>query len=215
MSVTLESVTRVLAQRLPMYKARKPVYQTAMLASIEAALPPNVTRLLDIGGGTGIIAQAMHELFGIAEVVSVDVHDRFLPGLGVTTATYDGSTLPFPADRFDAVVINNVLHHVEPAARLPLLRECARVAPRGVVVIKDHLARGPLDHARLGALDLLGNVPFSGMLRARYLSAGEWASLAEAAGYQFEVVGAPAYRGRLFAIPFPNELEITMKWTRA
>jgi ubiquinone/menaquinone biosynthesis C-methylase UbiE len=214
MSVTLDSVTRVLSQRLPMYKARKPVYQTAMLASIEAALPRNVTRLLDIGGGTGVIAQAMHELFGIPEVVSLDVYDRFLPGLGVTTATYDGRTLPFPADRFDAVVINNVLHHVEPADRLPLLRECARVAPRGVVVIKDHLAQGPLDHVRLGALDLLGNVPFSGMLRARYLSAREWASLAEAAGYRSDVVSAPAYRGRLFAISFPNELEITMRWTR-
>lgn len=212
MSLALSTVADTLSRHLPIYRVRKPVYQAAMLESLRSVWDPSTRRVLDVGGGTGVIGQAISELFPVDEVVSVDVENRFLPSLSIQTLTYDGRNLPFEAGRFDGVLFNNVIHHVEPEDRLPLLKECRRVAPTGVLLIKDHLAGSWLDHARLGILDLIGNVPFSGMIKARYLSDAQWRELAAAAGYQIETAAPARYRGWLFAFFFPNRLETTMRW---
>ena len=213
--VTLGSVSEVLQPHVPLYRWRKPVYQTAMLATLQCLWEPRYRRVLDVGGGTGVIAQAIRRLFPVDRVASVDVEDRFLPGLDVETATFDGRRLPFDDASFDCVVFNNVIHHVLPQHRAPLLRECRRIAPAGGVLIKDHLAAGPLDHLRLMALDAIGNVPFHGMVRARYLSRSAWRELAEASGYDIVAAKPAIYRGGAFAALFPNTLETTMKWRPA
>ena len=210
--VTLRSVSEVLAAHLPIYRWRKPVYQTAMLATLQRLWEPRYRRVLDIGGGTGVIAQAIRRLFPVDRVASVDVENRFLAGLDVETATFDGRRLPFDDASFDCVLFNNVIHHVLPKDRVPLLAECRRVAPAGGVLIKDHLAAGPLDHLRLMALDAIGNAPFHGMVRARYLSAADWRELAEASGYDIVAAKSAIYRGGALAALFPNGLETTMKW---
>lgn len=213
MSFAVETVADTLSRHLPIYRVRRPVYQAAMLDSLRAIWPAKAARVLDVGGGTGVIAQAISELFPVETVSSVDVEDRFLPSLTVETRTYDGRALPFEADSFDCVLFNNVLHHVQPQDRAPLLRECRRVAPQGVLLIKDHLAVSGLDHLRLAALDLIGNVPFHGMVQARYLTRQDWQALADAAGYDIEFAPQAVYRRGPFALAFPNRLEITMRWT--
>jgi ubiquinone/menaquinone biosynthesis C-methylase UbiE len=213
--LTLEAVSAVLAAHLPIYRWRKPVYQTAMLGSLQALWEPRYRRVLDVGGGTGAVAQAIGRLFPVDRVASVDVEDRFLPALDVETATFDGRRLPFDDASFDCVLFNNVIHHVRPKDRVPLLAECRRVAPAGGLLIKDHVAAGRLDHLRLMALDVIGNAPFHGMVRASYLSAAEWRALAEAAGYDRVAARSANYRGGAFAVLFPNRLETTMKWRPA
>lgn len=213
--ISVDRVAELLSQRLPIYKWRRPVYQAAMLSALAEVWDPATRRLLDIGGGTGVIAQAVHDLFGVDKIVSIDVEDRFLQDLQIETATYDGRRLPFPDGAFDAVMFNNVLHHVEVADRPALIRECRRVAPHGALYIKDHLARSPLDHLRLGALDFIGNVPFHGMVKARYLEAKDWEALAAEGGYRIERRVAGRYRSGPFGLAFPNTLEITMKWVPA
>jgi ubiquinone/menaquinone biosynthesis C-methylase UbiE len=52
----------------------------------------------------------------------------------LTLATADGRTLPFPDDSFDVVHASLVLHHLDPADAVKLLREMRRVSRRGVVV---------------------------------------------------------------------------------
>ncbi len=46
-----------------------------------------------------------------------------------------GCSLPFFDAAFDVVTCSQTLHHLEPAKASALLRECARVARRGVVVV--------------------------------------------------------------------------------
>ena len=210
-AITLDRVAASLTPHLPVYRWRKPAYQTQMLASLRAQWNPAHRRLLDIGGGTGVIANAVAELFGVEHVVSVDVEDRFLTGLAIETRVYDGQALPFEDAAFDAAMFNNVIHHVPPAVRAALLRECRRVAP-GALYIKDHLAASPLDHARLAALDWIGNVPFSGMLKADYLTEADWRTLAAEAGYVIQDWRSDAYRSGPMAALFPNRLEISMRW---
>ena len=91
------------------------------------------------------------------------------------------------------------------------MRECARVAGGGPIYIKDHLAVSHLDHARLLVLDLMGNLPFGGMVKASYLTAADWHQLAAAAGYRIDRQVGGAYRSGMFESLFPNRLEVTMR----
>ena len=215
MSVSADAVSEVLARHLPIYRLRRPVYQTVMLAALERLWKPSYRRVLDVGGGTGVIAQAVSELFDVDQVVCVDVEDRYLPSLTVEHHTYGGSELPFGDGQFDCVLFNNVIHHVREQHRLALLRECRRVAPAGDLLIKDHLAESGLDHLRLTALDVIGNSPFSGMIQASYLSDAQWRALAAASGFEIEAQESGPYRGSLYAAVFPNRLETTMRWRPA
>jgi SAM-dependent methyltransferase len=148
-----ERVAEVLGTRVALYRHRRPVYQTVLLQSLRGLWDSADQHLLDVGGGTGLIAQAIHELFPIARITSIDVEDRFLPGLSIETATFDGTKLPFPDASFDCVLLSNVLHHVPETSRVGLLLDCSRVDGGGRLYIKDHLATNALDRMRLAVLD--------------------------------------------------------------
>lgn len=212
--LSLATVQPLIARHLPIYRVRVPTYQTTLLQSFAQLWDPAHTRVLDVGGGTGIIAQAIKDLFGVAHVTSVDVEGRFLKSLDIETRIYDGVKLPFADGSFDCVTFSNVLHHVPPSGRSCLMRECARVAGAGPIYIKDHLAASRLDHARLLVLDLMGNVPFGGMVKASYLTAEDWRLLAAAPGYRIDRKISGAYRGGSFERLFPNRLEVTMRLVR-
>lgn len=73
-------------------------------------LPP-ASRVLEIGAGTGAQARILADLGH--RVVALDVESsRYLARAEFDVQLYDGRTLPFPADRFDAVFSSNVLEHV-------------------------------------------------------------------------------------------------------
>ena len=202
----------ILSRHLPMYKVKAPNYQAAMLDSMVELWQQRHERLLDIGGGTGVIAEAMARLFPVGQVVTIDMVDRFCTDLSVETKSYDGRTLPFEAGQFDAATLNNVLHHVPVSERGALLREVRRVV-KGPLYIKDHVSTGTLDNMRLAAMDAIGNIPFDGQVTAQYLSATDWSELAKAGGYQIGATASPrAYRGPLHGLIFPNRLEITMRF---
>jgi ubiquinone/menaquinone biosynthesis C-methylase UbiE len=213
--VSLALVQALLARHIPLYRTRIPTYQTVLLQSLRALWNPAHSRVLDIGGGTGIIAQAMKDLFGIAHVTSVDVEDRFLKSLDIETRVFDGVRLPFADASFDCITFSNVLHHVPPPDRPALIRDCARVAGAGPIYIKDHLSTSRLDMARLTMLDLMGNLPFHGMVKAHHLTAADWQRLAEAGGYRIDRQISGAYRSGRFERLFPNRLEVAMRWVSA
>jgi ubiquinone/menaquinone biosynthesis C-methylase UbiE len=211
-TITIDEVRRCMAAHLPVYSWHRPTYQYVALGALQRLWDPAHSRALDVGGGTGVMAQTIKTLFGVRHVASVDVHDRFLPSLSIETRVYDGVTLPFADGSFDCVLLFNVLHHVEPRNRLALLRECRRVAGSGPLYIKDHLSLGAADNARLAILDFLGNTPFRGMVSASYLSEGDWRELAARTGYQCGEQLAGEYRAGLMRVLFPNRLEICMRW---
>jgi SAM-dependent methyltransferase len=196
----------------PLYSWRKPIYQYVALDNLRRSFNPAHRSALDVGGGTGLLAHTIKSLFGLERVASVDVEDRFFPALDIETAVYDGATLPFPDASFDCILLFNVLHHVPVARRAPLLRECRRVAGDGPVYIKDHVSTGALDDARLAMLDLIGNVPFHGMVSARYLRDADWRGLARDSGYECEERRTDVYRRGLEQAIFPNRLEASFKW---
>jgi len=86
------------------------------------------------------------------EVLSAAVDRR--PDLGQTEGlelhVVDGRSLPYPDRSFDIAHASLLLHHLDPAEAVALLREMSRVARRGIVV--NDLLRGRL--AWLGAWSL-------------------------------------------------------------
>jgi SAM-dependent methyltransferase len=211
---SLLAVQTLFGRHIPLYRRHLPTYQLVLLQSLRQLWNPAHQRLLDVGGGTGIIAQAMKELFAIPHVTSVDVHDRYLKTLDIETRVYGGDKLPFADGSFDCITFSNVMHHVPVPVRAGLMRECARVAGGGPIYIKDHVAASGLDHARLFALDAMGNIPFGGMVKADYLTQPEWERLAADCGYRIDTQLSGQYRDGLFAGLFPNRLEATMRLVR-
>jgi SAM-dependent methyltransferase len=210
--IRVDDVARCMSAHVPFYSWHKPVYQYVALANLHHLWDPAHGTALDVGGGTGLMAQTIKTLFGLKRVASVDVRDRYLPSLDIETAIYDGTRLPFADESFDCILLFNVLHHVPVASRVPLLQECHRVAGEGPIYLKDHVSRGAADDARLATLDFLGNIPFRGMVSASYLREEDWLALASTTGYAVGERLTGPYRNGALGVLFPNRLEISMKW---
>ena len=201
-------VAECLARHQVIYRFRAPKYQIRLLKDLAALLPAGKARVLDIGTGSGLISEAISEFLPGKSVVGVDVAPRVLPRMRLSFVAYDGVNLPFIDGSFDCSLLCNVLHHVDPEKRTRLMQEALRVTGGGPVIIKDHVARSGWDRLRLGALDAAGNLPFSGMVRAEYLSDGDWETLLVQLGCTGAMLPVSTYRSGLSALCFPNRLEI-------
>ena len=202
---------RWLGERQPVYRWRRPGYLLRQLKDLALLLPEGQCRVIDVGGGSGLVGETIARFFPGKSVVAIDVVDRFLPGLAIGHSTFDGRRIPHADAAFDCALFSNVLHHVPLARRAPLLGEALRVTGGRCVVIKDHLAGSALDRARLAALDFIGNLPFGGMVWAQYLSAAHWQQLFSEAGGVAELSAGSRYRGGLAAAAFPNRLEVLFR----
>ena len=126
----------------------QPEYFAAYKASyIARLLPSRPCRVLDYGCGIGMLA---HHLKRTVSEVQIDGFDPSSASLarvrqellaqGVFT-----SDLKLLGNRYDLIVIANVLHHVKPSERMELISEVAsRLAPGGLLVIFEHNPANPL-----------------------------------------------------------------------
>lgn len=109
---------------------------------------PSETRLLDIGCGTGRTLRQIAtthpklRLFGLdLSPYYLQVARRVLADVpGVSLATENGETLPFPASRFDVVTSVYLFHELPQVARRQVIAEAYRVLrPGGMLVIEDSI----------------------------------------------------------------------------
>lgn len=111
---------------------------------IRAQLPPPA-RLLDVGCGTGLLAQRLARE-GYA-VVGLDLSYGMLlqGGRRLRYVQGDGAALPFPDASFDLTVTVAALHHIfEPRAVAATIHEMLRVTrPGGAAIIWDHNPLNP------------------------------------------------------------------------
>ena len=196
------------------YRVHKPRYQLQLLKDLATLVPSGNCRILDVGAGSGLIAEMIASMFPGKTVAAVDVADRILPTVGVPFRTFDGEILPFEDRSFDCALLSNVLHHVKINQRRRLLEEVLRVTGGGPRIIKDHLAESRLDHFKLAWLDFAGNAPFGGMVNAWYLGRRDWDDLFAELQCTGEMLLDSPYRGRAYGLMFSNRLEICFRVNR-
>jgi SAM-dependent methyltransferase len=140
-----------------------------VLVDHAARLLPHDVRVLDVGTGDGLIAAALAERRRDLRIEGVDVLVRERTAIPVTA--FDGRVIPMAAGSVDVVTMFDVLHHADdPAA---LLAEACRVTRR-CVVLKDHVAAGPISRAVLAFMDRAGNRRHGVALPHNYLSGPQW-----------------------------------------
>jgi SAM-dependent methyltransferase len=151
----------------------------ALVSSLEPELG-GVRSVLDIGTGTGNVAEVLRERGW--DVIAIDIEDlSFIES--VAPLIYDGNRLPFEADAFDAALLSTVLHHAEDAGQL--LREARRVSGRVIVVEDVHRSR--LHRAVCSLLDRLMTLEMVGG-RLAYRTDAEWRALFQRTGLQVAAV---------------------------
>lgn len=143
----------------------------ARLAELVAAKLGANESVLDIGAGSGELAQLIMRLRPDVQIRGVDVLVR--EKIAIPIDAFDGLHLPFPDASFDSAMLIDVVHHAQdPKA---LLKEAARVV-RKQVIVKDHLREGLFGQSTLHFMDKVGNVRFGVDIPARYFSRAEWRS---------------------------------------
>jgi ubiquinone/menaquinone biosynthesis C-methylase UbiE len=81
--------------------------------------------VLDVGCGNGVVGAMLADQFQ-CKVTGTDILNYVKTGLPFVQLT-DGGDLPFEADSFDTVMLNDMLHHVPWDGQEHLLREALRV----------------------------------------------------------------------------------------
>jgi ubiquinone/menaquinone biosynthesis C-methylase UbiE len=116
--------------------------------------------VLDVGTGTAQIPIVLCRRHPTAEVVGIDLAEEMLrvgrenvsrAGLAgrIRLERVDAKAMPYPSDRFGAVMSNSIVHHIPEPSRA--LSEMVRVARPGAVLFVRDLLRPP-DRATLGHL---------------------------------------------------------------
>ena len=125
-------------------------------------------QVLDIGSGIGAYVEKFEALGARAFGVDIEL-DRLERGLkekGLTTlAASVSEALPFPEDKFDAVLLHEVIEHVANDAET--IHEAHRVTKRGGLVLifaPNRLYPFETHGAYFGQRYVFGNIPFVGYL---------------------------------------------------
>ncbi len=160
------------------------------------ALPPDCSRVLDVGCGDGTISRMIMDSRPGLSLTGVDVLVR--PETHIPVTQFDGTHLPFEDGSFDAVMFVDVLHHtVDPAI---LLREARRVA-RKAVVLKDHSRDSMVSGPILRFMDWVGNAHHGVVLPYNYWSTAQWNAAFRDIGLRVDT-----WQTTLGLYPFPASL---------
>jgi ubiquinone/menaquinone biosynthesis C-methylase UbiE len=211
------SVASHLGIELGQYDARIRTFipdYDVMIAAAAAAVPPGARTIVDLGTGTGALAQQCLQQARHAHIVAIDADADILQvaarRLGTRATFVRGSFLRTPLPAADAVVASYALHHVRTrVAKAALYRRVrAALRRRGVFISVDchpaahrTLARRQRDMWRAHLCETYGRARADAFLAAWakedvYVTLADEIDLIERAGLATEVV----WRNGSFAV---------------
>ena len=213
------TVQPLIARHIPSISQRRraDLSQSRCCRAFRRSGIPRTPAFSMFGGGTGIIAQAMKDLFGIAHVTVDRCGGSLSP-----VARYRDLRLRRrdPAVRGRLIRLCHLHQCAAPrSARrsAPPMRECARVAGAGPIYIKDHLAASAPRPCQAARTRPDGQPTVWRMVQAaRYLTAEDWLRLSAAAGYRDRAADPAApIATAVSSVCSPIAPEVTMRWVPA
>jgi SAM-dependent methyltransferase len=105
--------------------------QKARAETIRQALPDGTRTVLDVGCGDGTVTNRLGDHY---DVVGLDIARAALAHVTVPTVVGTATDLPFDDRSFDAVVLSEVLEHLDDDTYAQARSEAARVAGQTIVV---------------------------------------------------------------------------------
>lgn len=130
--------------------------------------------VLDVGCDDGSLATLIQREQPTVEFQGVDIQS--LRPCKIPRAIYDGRTLPFADNSFDAVMAVDMLHHTKHID--VLVSEMARVA-RHCVIVKDHLTSGWFSWLLVAFGDAMTNIPYGIPCAYNFPSLPDWLRIFE------------------------------------
>ncbi len=160
--------------------------------------------LLDAGAGSGDIVEYLNHQTSRYCVrlncITLDVHResaRMCRDRGLRSFVADVGSIPLTDRCADIVVVSQLLHHFTRSAAVGILRECVRIARRGIVVAdleRSHIAATGIWLASL-LLRFHPTTRHDAVISVRRgFSPSELKSLLTAAGLDTQVYRRPGYR---------------------
>lgn len=118
---------------------KDPMYAMILAAMVKSAARGEVSRVLDLGCGTGNLISMLLEEFPGAEFSGVDpsqgmrevCEERFADYHNLEIREGDALAIPYPDGSFDLIVSSLALHHVPPELKAAMATELARVLEPG------------------------------------------------------------------------------------
>lgn len=157
---------------------------------------PNNFNILDIGCGDGTISKMILEKEKTITISGIDVFAR--ETCAIPFKLFDGKTIPFADNEFDASILVDVLHHTNNIK--DLLSEAYRVSHQ-YVILKDHHYKNVLDFGILCFMDWIGNKPYKVKSIYNFKNLDFWETTFKELG--FEIV---TLNKRIPIYPFPFNL---------
>lgn len=165
-----------------------------VLSNEVASMMTDVKTVLDIGCGDGSMSKLVEQKKGNkVKFKGIDVMAR--PICEVDFKLFDGHTIPFDDNSFDACSLIDVLHHLRHIKEL--VTEAKRVASK-YIIIKDHLYNSSLDFSILKFMDWIGNKPHEVEVIYNYKNEEFWKKLFDELGLEIIV-----FNKQIPLYPFP------------
>ncbi|TSC88540.1 MAG: hypothetical protein G01um10147_36 [Microgenomates group bacterium Gr01-1014_7] len=99
-------------------------YRAKLIISIYKSWFKRNGKALDVGCGTGIVANILKKELGL-KITGCDVKNYLIHNIPFVKVK--GDKLPFPKHSFDVVLFNDVLHHIDKPKQEQVISEALRV----------------------------------------------------------------------------------------
>ena len=164
----------------------------------------NGQKILDLGSGSGHIAQRVQNNYGV-KLVCVDIVDYNQTKLPLII--YDGKCIPFKNAMFDVVILSFVLHHATNPVQL--LKEAKRVLrPEGIIIILEDIYYNRFELLVIIILHVIYDVTFNHVTTSfNFKTKKEWEKIFKELNLNtiykriFRSFFAPAIRHIQFVLP--------------
>jgi SAM-dependent methyltransferase len=108
--------------------------------------------LLDFGCGIGNLTERFVRTFHEVHAYDPSTKSLAIAKARAPAATFHGEPATLPRDHFKTAVLSGVLHHVQPSARIDLLRTVrSLLRPNGRIVVFEHNPLNPVTRRAVAA----------------------------------------------------------------